>query len=418
MEVYIDILTSNSLLEVIQRTIARFVALVNPVALCLLLWDIELGRYIIGETFINDSQIQAADFRRQVLQAAQQSSAVGGELQCFPIEGDQGQRVAMVYYQGGSALAPDEAMLFSRCVGKAISTNFRLEVAEREHQQLEADTKRLEQLLQAVEQQQRTIDRLLVNEREWSAELERRVEAHVKALKDAQKRLIQSEKLAVIGQLASSLAHELNNPLQAIQSGVGLMSADLHAGYIDQVGTDLRVIEEELDRIQSVFRQMLDFYRPTQIERVALNVNAICQDIAILMRKQLQNADVKLILQLTDDLPPVQGDRNQIKQILINLILNATEAMDGNGGHITLSTTATPDRVVMSVADNGPGIHSEHLPRLFEPLFTTKTRGLGLGLSICEDIAQQHGGYIDVSTELGVGTTFALELPIQQGGEA
>lgn len=417
MEAYIDILTSNSLAEAIQRALARFVTLVNPVAVCLLLWDIELGRYIIGETIIGDSQIQAADFRRQALQMAHHEPVVNDVL-CLSIEDTQGQPVAMVIYQGGSVFAPDEAVLFSRYVGKAISTNFRIEIAEREHQQLEADAKRLELLLQAVDQQQRTIDRLLVSEREWSAELERRVEAHVKALKDAQKRLIQSEKLAVIGQLASSLAHELNNPLQAIQSGVGLMIADLQAGYVDQVETDLRVIEEELERIQSIFRQMLDFYRPTQIERVALDVNAICQDIAILMRKQLQNANVKLILQLTDDLPPVQGDRNQIKQILINLILNATDAMDGNGGHITLYTAATSDRLVISVEDNGPGIHSEHLPRLFEPLFTTKTRGLGLGLSICEDIAQQHGGYIDVSTEIGVGTTFALELPIQQGGEA
>ncbi len=418
MEAYIDILTSTSLAESVQRTLARFIALVNPVAVCLLLWDMELGRYIIGETVINTPYIQAADFRRQVLRAAHQSTSFDGDLQCLPIDDYQQQRVAFVYYQGGSVLAPDEAALFGRCAGKAISTNFRLETAEREHQQLEADTKRLEQLLQAVDQQQRTIDRLLVSEREWSAELEQRVEAHVKALKDAQKRLIQSEKLAVIGQLASSLAHELNNPLQAIQSGVGLMITDLHAGHIDQVETDLRVIEDELERIQSIFRQMLDFYRPGQVERVALDVNAICQDIAILMRKQLQNSDVKLMLRLANDLPPVQGDRNQIKQILINLILNATEAMDEHGGHIILQTTAIPNYVMISVEDNGPGIPLEYLPRLFEPLFTTKTRGLGLGLSICEDIAQQHGGYIDVSTELGVGTTFALELPIHQGGEA
>lgn len=323
--------------------------------------------------------------------------------------------VGLIIATGGQPIPPEERALFHRCVSHAIYTHFRLEIAEREHQQLEADTKRLEQLLHAVELQQRTIDGLLMDEREWSAELERRVEERTQALKDTQKRLIQSEKLAVIGQLASSLAHELNNPLQAIQSGIGLMIDDLKAGHTQQVQTDLVVIEEELERIQSIFRQMLDFYRPTQRERVSLNLNEICNSVAILMRKRLQYSNVELILSLDNGLPNTRGDRNQIKQILINLLLNATEAMDTEGGTITLQTSTTETHTVINVQDNGPGIPSEHLQHLFEPLFTTKTRGLGLGLSICEDIAQQHSGHIYVATEVGTGTSFALHLPIDRG---
>lgn len=418
MNAYLDILTSNSLAEAVQRALAQFVRLVNPIAVCLLLWDIELDRYIVGDTIINDSQILPADFRRIALRAAENPSNLPlmSSVQILPIDDYRGKRVAILFYQGGVTLGADESQLFERCVSKALYSNFRLEIAEREHQQLQADTKRLEQLLQAVEQQQHTINKLLAKEREWSAELERRVDENVKALKDAQKRLSQFEKLALIGQLASSLAHELNNPLQAIQSGVGLVITDLQSGYLDQVEADLRVIESELERIQTILRQMLDFYRPSQTECISLDVNTICRDTSNLMCKQLQNSNVKLTLNLSAEMPSIQGDRHQIKQILINLILNATEAMDNVGGIINLQTASNSSHVVISVQDNGPGIQPEHLPKLFEPLFTTKTRGLGLGLAICQDIAQQHGGYIHVITQIGVGTTFALEIPIDRKG--
>ncbi len=413
---YIDILTSNNLDEVIERSTARFMELVNPLAMCLLLWDTELHRYIVGETVVNDPQLAPSVFRRVVLSFVGNRVSVTQEhLHCLRLD-DHDQHVGLVVYKGDRVLDSPEANLYSRCVGKALHINFRLAVAEREHHQLEADTKRLEHLLQAVEQQQRTIDRLLASEREWSAELERRVEAQVHALNEAQKRLIQSEKLAVIGKLASSLAHELNNPLQAIQSGIGLVIEDLRAGHIHQVELDLKVIEDELDRIQSIFRQMLDFYRPNQTERVPLDVNAICHDLAILMRKRLQRSNITLTLDLAEQLPVVIGDRNQIKQILINLMLNAAEAMDTVGGSVILKTASDEANVVITVADNGPGIPEEHLPHLFEPLFTTKVRGLGLGLSICEEIVKQHGGYIDVTTKVGVGTSFALQLPIYKEG--
>lgn len=419
MQPYIDILISTSLEIVVQKALQRFVQLSSPSASCLLLWDAELGRYTVGDTMVQDSDIKPAIFRRVALRhASNEADATLDEgLQCFQLHvGDN--HVGLIVSIGAGELEAAEAELFCSCVSHAIYTNFRLEIAEREHQQLEADTKRLEQLLHAVEQQQRTIDGLLTNEREWSAELERRVAERTDALRDTQKRLIQSEKLAVIGQLASSLAHELNNPLQAIQSGVGLMIDDLQAGHTDQVQTDLEVIEEELERIQSIFRQMLDFYRPSHNEHVMLDLNAICTSVSVLMRKRLQNSNIDLTLSLSDHLPITYGDRNQIKQILINLILNATEAMDDIGGTIQLKTTANDNYAILVVEDNGPGIQHEHLQHLFEPLFTTKTRGLGLGLSICEDIAQQHDGYIDVSTKIGTGTAFALHLPIQQGEPA
>src|SRR5262249_1770925 len=154
----------------------------------------------------------------------------------------------------------------------------------------------------------------------------------------AQERLIQTEKLAVIGQLASSLAHELNNPLQGIRSGLGLVIDEMDSGDSSRMRADLSIIQEELQRVESIFRQMLDFYRPVSYECVQLDVNAVCEGVQVLMRKRLQEADVSLSPNMTDHLPLTCGDRNQIKQVLINLMLNAAEAMPEHDGKIYLST--------------------------------------------------------------------------------
>ena len=145
-----------------------------------------------------------------------------------------------------------------------------------------------------------------------------------------------------------------------------------------------------------------------------LDLNEICKGLAILMRKRLQQSNVTLNLDLHAPLPLTCGDRNQIKQILINLILNATEAMEPDGGSVTLKTLTHSNKAMIAVIDDGPGIAAADIPHLFEPLFTTKTRGLGLGLAISQEIAQQHKGYIRVESQLDLGTTFELQLPIQK----
>jgi two-component system NtrC family sensor kinase len=303
--------------------------------------------------------------------------------------------------------------LLVRVLSQSLYNNARMEQAEREHAELDNERRRLEQLLQAVEVQQRTIDQLLAAERQLSASLEAKVEERTAALRTAQTRLIQSEKLAVIGQLASSLAHELNNPLQAIQSGLGLVMTQVNH-TTPEVRQDLMIIQDELERIQTIFRQMLDFYRPVSHEHLPLEINAICEGVHILMRKRLHDAGITLRLQLEDNLPVSCGDGNQIKQVLLNLILNAAEAARGKDALIQLSTAAQAQTVSIVLTDNGLGIPPEHLARLFEPLFTTKTRGLGLGLAISREIVERHGGTITVESHPGVWTTFSIRLPVKE----
>lgn len=417
LQAYLDILSLDTLEAVVRAALKLFVEMAQPDAACLLLWDVDLQRYVVGETWLGELPLNPATFQRYALRLLGNGKPITElELQYLNL-GTVATPIGAVAYVGGQLMPAAEVVRFARYVGRALDTNFRLEIAEREHCQLEEDATRLEQLLHAVEQQQRTIDRLLTTEREWSAELEKRVTERTNALQAAQKRLIQSEKLAAIGQLASSLAHELNNPLQAIQSGIDLMVDELNCENIPQIREDLPVIQEELERIESIFRQMLDFYRPTVQEHVPLDLNEICNGVNVLMRKRLQQSNVALELQPAPTLPLTCGDRNQIKQILINLILNATEAMEPAGGRICLQTSGAPtaDYACIRVTDQGPGIAAEHMQQLFEPLFTTKTRGLGLGLAISQEIARKHGGYLDVETQVQCGTTFTLYLPIREG---
>ena len=416
-----NMLCAGSVEQTLSFALASLITLTQPQWVCFLLWDVDLQRYIVGETWLSDATEQSpAALRRLVLRQANTAylsdphtaRRLDTTAWYHPLNAHAAPVGAVCL---GVEQIPREAQpaydLLVRSLSQTLYTNARLEQADRERAELESDRQRLEQLLRAVEVQQRTIDQLLAAERQLSASLEAKVEERTAALRAAQNRLIQSEKLAVIGQLASSLAHELNNPLQAIESGLGLVMTELN-GAAPEVQQDLTIIAQELERIQTIFRQMLDFYRPVSHDHLPLDVNALCDGVRILMRKRLQEAGIVLQLQLADSLPTPCGDRNQIKQVLLNLILNAAEAARGDAAHIELATAAQGKTVRITLTDNGSGIAPEHLPRLFEPLFTTKTRGLGLGLAISREIIERHGGKISVASALGTGTTFTITLPV------
>ena len=415
-----DIFSASTVEETAARALLALVDQVQPGWACLLLWDPDLGRYIIGGTWLPaKNEPDAPGLRRRVLKLTQSQDQAAPPLlepgfyyQPLNTEAHHVGAFCAGIDQPPAANADYELLLAS--TAQALYRVARLEQADQERQQLEADRARLEQLLQAVEQQQRTIDRLLAAERQLSASLEVKVEERTAALQAAQARLIQSEKLAVIGQLASSLAHELNNPLQAIQSGLGLVMNEIDGNDSDRLHEDLATIQQELERIQTIFRQMLDFYRPVSFEYVPLDLNAICEGVRVLMRKRLQESHVTLTLDLAAALPLTCGDSNQIKQVLINLILNAADALSPNGGKIVLRSAEHGRQVCLSVTDDGPGIAPQHQAHLFEPLFTTKTRGLGLGLAISQEIAQRHGGDVTAHSIPGQGTTFTVILPVRE----
>jgi signal transduction histidine kinase len=419
----VDVVSAQDVEQVIEQTLSLLVDLLHPHWVGILLWDSALGRYILGDVWKGScSPSEAQTLRREILrqgEMARQSDErrarfIDSSLFYQPLHTAALQHVGAFCININQLTLTDQYDLLLQASASALYNAIRLQQAETEHSELYAERERLERLLQAVEQQQQVIDRLLADERQFSASLEIKVEERTAALQAAQAKLIQSEKLAVIGQLASSLAHELNNPLQAIQSGLGLLVSEVKQGNTPQALTDLGVIQSELERIQTLFWQMLDFYRPVSFECQPLNLNAICEAVQVLMRKRLQDARVDLHLDLSVPLPLTCGDSNQIKQVLLNLLLNAVEAMPAQGGNITLGTSSGDDQVSIHVIDDGIGITEELRTRLFEPLFTTKTRGMGLGLSISQEIIQRHSGEISVESTPKKGTIFTVSLPARE----
>lgn len=224
------------------------------------------------------------------------------------------------------------------------------------------------------------------------------------------------DRLAALGQLAGSIAHEINNPLQGILSGLGLV-ADPDC---DQAQRRLYVslIRDEVERIARIIQQMLDFYRPSCEVRVPTNFNALMESVLVLVGKQLQNSGIKLTSELDKGIPDVLAVSGQVRQVLLNIILNAIEAMP-EGGHLRVATRAAgrSDRagasqlVIVEVSDTGGGIPPESLNRIFDPFYTTKAKGTGLGLSVSYGIIKSHGGSVEVDSEVGKGTCFVVKLP-------
>jgi two-component system NtrC family sensor kinase len=251
--------------------------------------------------------------------------------------------------------------------------------------------------------------------REWGENLERKVEQRTAELKAIQAHLLQAEKLAAIGKLAAGVAHEINNPLTGVLTNASLMLEDLPAE--DPRREELQTIVDETLRCRKIVRGLLDFARQTKPQRQALSLNQVVEDVLALVRNQATFQDIVVNTRLDPGLPEIAADRDQLRQVVLNVVLNAAEAMSG-GGRITVSSRALPGRhaVELQVGDTGPGIPEDVRDKLFEPFFTTKTSGTGLGLAIAYGIVQRHGGTIEVESQPGKGTTIALVLPVEGQG--
>ncbi len=231
---------------------------------------------------------------------------------------------------------------------------------------------------------------------------------HAEELQRSQAQLIRSEKLAATGRLAVSLAHEINNPLQAIQNFLHL-SLDYEVSDSKR-HEFLEMAREETSRLITLVQQTLEFYRPAQAQAGPVDINAAVERVLALSRKKLQHSDVEVELKLAKGLPPIKGMPDQIAQVFLNLIVNAAEAM-GDGGRLEIKSRADSDQVEVLFADNGPGIAPEDLAHIFEPFYTTKDSGTGLGLAVSYNIIESHGGTIGVESVPGHGTTFTVRLP-------
>lgn len=228
-----------------------------------------------------------------------------------------------------------------------------------------------------------------------------------------QSQLIQSEKLAAIGRLAGSLAHEINNPLQALQGCLDLALAN--PNNLEKQTRYLNVAKSEVERLASMVQRLLDFYRPSKGTRGAINAAALVEEVLTLSSKRLQHARVTTHTEWDKDLPIVYGVANQLKQVFLNLVLNAIDAMP-NGGKLEIRGHVVEKEkrwLVIDFADTGIGIPPENLDKIFEPFYTTKPNGTGLGLGISHTIVSSHGGQIKIASTAGMGSTFSVWLPIK-----
>jgi len=247
-------------------------------------------------------------------------------------------------------------------------------------------------------------------------ETQQELQARIAAQREAESRLVQAAKLAAVGEMAAGVAHELNNPLTSV---VGFTELSLDALPPDSpVRGDLDLVLREAQRARSVVRRLLDFARQGETLRVRADLNEIVEDVVMLTKHFLQTSGVRLDVRLGQELPWGQFDRNQIKQVLINLVNNAMYAMP-EGGSLILETSRCEryarSWLQLQVRDTGVGIPVEHLERIFEPFFTTRGEkgGTGLGLSVTYGIVTDHGGMIEVESQPGKGSTFTVWLPLE-----
>ena len=229
--------------------------------------------------------------------------------------------------------------------------------------------------------------------------------------------LFDTEKLAATGRLAASIAHEINNPLEAVQNSLYLLSRAVPEGAPERSFLDIAT--RETQRMSRILRQMLGFYRPTT-SMGPTDVNALVLEAEVLVGKRLRENGVRIDKELAPDLPQIRASADQLKQVLLNLFLNATEAMP-KGGRLIVTTLLgggeldahSTDVVRIDVRDTGTGISEEAVARIFEPFFSTKMeKGTGLGLWVSHGIVQAHGGTLKVRSRPGQGTTFTITLPI------
>ena len=234
-------------------------------------------------------------------------------------------------------------------------------------------------------------------------------------LAEARNQIYQSNKLASLGRLAAGIAHEINNPL----TGVLTYSSFLlkRAGDDPEVRHDLETIVHETKRCREIVRGLLDFARQVPPKKSLVDVNEIVLRALQIVDNQLRVQNIRVAKNLRDDLPRILADPNQLQQVLINLLVNAADAFDGDDREIRVATDLRPrdgqEMLEIIVADNGMGIPEKNLGKIFEPFFTTKeNKGTGLGLAVVWGIVSEHRGVVEVNSKVGQGTTFTIRLPL------
>lgn len=230
----------------------------------------------------------------------------------------------------------------------------------------------------------------------------------IKALED---QLKQADKLSALGVLAAGIAHEIRNPLTGMKMIVQLLQSEF--GDKDPRSEPLHIIQSEIDRLEGIVGSLLDFARPSRPKIVDIELEKLIRECCVLIKNQFKKQNIKFSLKTTTDCPNIVGDPDQLKQVFINILNNAVQAME-NGGNLTVSIEPRDDSVAVIFEDSGEGIPAERIEEIFNPFMTTKEDGTGLGLSMALRIIEEHGGRIEVQSTEGIGSTFLVYLHKRQ----
>lgn len=284
---------------------------------------------------------------------------------------------------------------------KVQEKNAQLENEIAQRKRVEAELRRYQEHLEELVEQR-------------TAQLQATNEALIREMAERERlmiMLIRTSKLAAASRLTASVAHEINNPLQSVIGLLSLVYEKLTGKT--EIKTYLSVIDSELRRVAHIVNGMRDLYRPENEQKTDTNVNAVLEQLLILVRKQSQENGVELIWEATD-VPTIKLVATQMNQLFLNILLNGIDACQ-RGCQLRVRTEYTPEPAGIRIqfSDNGIGMEKKQIDKIFDPFYTTKSNGLGLGLAVCFNIIEQHDGYIEVDSQLGEGSTFTIWLPDQ-----
>jgi signal transduction histidine kinase len=230
-------------------------------------------------------------------------------------------------------------------------------------------------------------------------------------LEQMQEKLIRAERLAAIGELASGVGHELRNPLNVIRNCVYLLNIAISEKDEAGVAEALKVLDKQVDIANKIVTDLLDFTRIKPPMQTRVDLQKLIEESLTWVTVPEQ---VKLNMNMIGYTQPLRTDPEQMSRVFTNLMHNALQAMNGKGGELVISTAADADYVSVVFSDTGCGIPEENMTKIFEPLFTTKPKDIGLGLAIAKRLVEQNGGKIEVASQVGKGSTFTVKLPLEQ----
>lgn len=233
-------------------------------------------------------------------------------------------------------------------------------------------------------------------------------------LQNTYEMLRQSDRLALLGQLAAGLSHEIRNPLGSIKGAVDILE--------DEVSKENKkyefvlIIKDEIKRLNQLLTQFTRYAKPPELELRKVEINEMINPVISLISATAKQDNVKILTEMDNNLPPLLADSEQLKQVFFNIILNGVQSMP-SGGNLIIKTARNNNHIEVSIEDEGIGIETEKLPKIFDPFFTTKENGTGLGLAISYQLVKKHGGDISINPNTKQGLTFCVKIPIEQSDE-